>query len=136
MFNTILFNPIFTVNYLISISVLFSIYTYIKQNIKYNAFNTNGDFFLEYQYINYMIYISMIFTLIIILFIQRRLLLRNHNVIMVFTIFTIVLFYLVFSQSYITFFLTYELLLLLTTIVVNLISPNIRSRIITLYFVI
>lgn len=134
MFNIIIYNPLLLTNWLVSGIILISIYSNLKQNFGYNKPFKQGIFFYEYQYLNTMIYVSMFFTLVMILVINRHLVLRNQNLIMLFTIFAVILFYLVFTYSILMFFITYELLLFLTAFIVYKISPNIRSQMITLYF--
>jgi len=130
MLNKIFINPFMFIKVIFILIPALIIYNYFKQNINLNNYNIT----YEYHYIYIIIYVSMLVTLLLIIFINKKILLRNKNILFIFLIFALVLFFLIFSKSIFIFFISYEMLLLLTALIVNLTSPNIRSKIITLYF--
>lgn len=87
------------------------------------------------QYMYTSVFISMIFILLIILILNRKILSKNRISLIIFSIFGVVLFFLIFSKSILIFFLSYECLLLLTSVIVFTSSQNIRSKVVTLYFI-
>lgn len=111
----------------ISVSYIYSI------NVKTIYFKTNN---ININKVLNVLYSIMILTLLLICFLNKKIVITNKWLTLVYLLFCIILFFLVFSNSILVFFLAYEFLLLLTAIVVYYYSPNIRSKIITFYFII
>ena len=105
-----------------------------------NKLNTTNFFFIENYTINNKIlntiFTLMIFTLLLISFINKQILYTNIYVSLIYFLFCLTLFFLTFTNSILIFFVAYEFLLLFTSIIVYFFSPNIRSKVITFYFVI
>lgn len=132
MLNTLMFNPFVFINSMFVVILWLLVGNYVKQNLFFTNFSFHTT---ELQFMYTVIFSSMLVVLLVILILNRKIIGYNQNNIIIFLVFSVVLFFLVFSKSILIFFLTYECLLLLTSIIVNVSSQNIRSKMITLYFI-
>ena len=82
-----------------------------------------------------MVYLSILFVLLLISIINRQVIKNAKQTIVIFITFAIIIYFIVYTDSMFTFFLSYELLLILTAVVVYYNSQNIRSKSITVYFI-
>lgn len=90
---------------------------------------------IEYFYFLNTVYLSIITCLVIIMILNRQILLTSSKPISIFITFTCIIFFLVYTNSMFIFFLMYEILLILTAVIVYFNSQNVRSKSITFYFI-
>lgn len=111
------------------------------------VFNDTANLFFikKYTYLNFInktqfnlfntIYISILFTLLVLIILNRFIIKKYPLLLIIFYLFIIIIYVLIYTNSIFVFFLMYELLLLITSIIVYYSSANIRSKTITIYFV-
>lgn len=127
-------NIITQVIILISTIAYFVIFLYLQNNL-FLVTNVNNTFINKDIYKLYtVIYISILIVMLVIVLLNRFILLTSITPILVFIIFAVTIFVLIYTNSMFVFFIMYELLLILTAIIVYFNSQNIRSKTITFYF--
>ena len=112
-----------------------AVFTYLSQSILSEKKISLNKINVEYLSVWNVVYLSILFVLLLISIINRQVIKNAKQTIVIFITFAIIIYFIVYTDSMFTFFLSYELLLILTAVVVYYNSQNIRSKSITVYFI-
>lgn len=136
MFNTTRTITFTVLSSLFVFVIITTLYSYLLWNLNLCLPIMSYEYFKsEFNYVYWIVFLSMILVMLIILLINKQILIKNGLNLVFFFLFALILYFLIFTNSIIIFFLSYELLLLLTAAILNFFSQNIRAKIITLYFI-
>ena len=119
----------------LSLIIFYLVLIYIQPHLlSTDCISTNYVNIEYYGFLN-VVYLSIITVLTLIMILNRQIVRSSPMPSIIFITFTIVIYFLIYTNSMFIFFLMYETLLILTAAIVFFNSQNIRSKSITLYFI-